>query len=333
MEDNIKKVLAKYDELAQLVLDQKMDELEDKMQEIPEDSDELSYEAYLQSLVMEETNAQTALMEDQEDELLDGMSMRDYFVGLSVDELLEIMEYCAVTLDRGMPASLIDALIEKAEISDDTYYKLINFSKSTIENAAWIEDELKDEDAIFEIEFTKVKSCLDLLTRLHDGSLVVACIDRFLSYPQTRDFVADSIADYVQAFSAISVPYIIEQLKKNEESGLEGPFEDLVIILSRIGTAEPSEDIYLALKHAFRYMKNKVYAVICIADYGDGRAIPMLKGYVNRNKDTIERDLFYEIMSAVQNLGGDISDIEDPFGDFDKKKNMPGAAPTNYRKD
>ena len=149
MEDNIKKVLAKYDELAQLVLDQKMDELEDKMQEIPEDSDELSYEAYLQSLVMEETNAQTALMEDQEDELLDGMSMRDYFVGLSVDELLEIMEYCAVTLDRGMPASLIDALIEKAEISDDTYYKLINFSKSTIENAAWIEDELKDEDAIF----------------------------------------------------------------------------------------------------------------------------------------------------------------------------------------
>ena len=58
----------------------------------------------------------------------------------------------------------------------------------------------------------------------------------------------------------------------------------------------------------------------------------MLKGYVNRNKDTIERDLFYEIMSAVRNLGGDISDIEDPFGDFDGKKNAPGAADAHYRK-
>lgn len=331
MEDSIKKVLAKYDELAKLILDQKMDELADKMDEIPEDSDELSYEAYLQSVVMEETNEQTALMEDEEDDLLDGMSMREYFVGLSVDELLEIMDYCAVTLDRAAPSSLTDALIEKADINEDTYYKLINFSKATIENAAWIEEELKDEDDVFEIEFTKVKACLDLLTKLKDGSLVVACIDRFLSYPQTRDFVADSIADYVQAFSNISVPYIISQLENNKESGLEGPFEDLVIILSRIGKAEPSDDIYLALKLAFRYMTNKVYAVICIADYGDGRAIPMLKGYVNRNKDTIERDLFYEIMSAVQNLGGDISDIEDPFGDFDGKKNLPGSAKVDYR--
>ena len=76
-------------------------------------------------------------------------------------------------------------------------------------------------------------------------------------------------------------------------------------------------------------------SIRCVAkkdpDYGDGRAIPMLKGYVNRNKDTISRDLFYEIMSAVQNLGGDISDIEDPFGDFDGKKNAPGAPKSNYR--
>lgn len=331
MQDNIKKVLSKYDELAKLILDQKMDELADKMEEIPEDSDELSYEAYLQSVVMEETKAQTALMEDQEDELLDGMSMREYFDELSVEELLEILDYCAVTLDRNVPESVTDALVHKAEMNDETYMRLINFAQGTVNNAAWIEDELRDEDSVFEIEFTRVRVCLDLLTKLNDGSLVTVCLDRFLTYPQTRDFVADSIADYVQAFSGISVPYIIGQLEKNAESGLEGPFEDLVIILSRIGKEEPSDEIYLALKHAFRYMTNKVYAVICLADYGDGRAIPMLKGYVNRNKETITRDLFYEIMSAVQNLGGDISDIEDPFGDFDGKKNAPGSAKVDYR--
>lgn len=331
MDDAIKKVLAKYDELSKLILDQKMDEMADKMMDIPADSDEMSYESYLQSQVMEETESQMALMEDQEDDLLEGMSMREYFLGLSVDELLEIQKYCAVNLDGKEPKSLTEALVDKAEADDMVYEKLRNYAAETIGDAAWIEEELKDEDKIFELEFTKVKACLELLIELRDGSLIAAILDRFLSYPETRDFVADSIAGYVEAFPEVSVPFIIDKLDSNSDTGLTGPFEDLVIILSRIGKNQPSEDIYMALKHAFRYMTNKIYAVICLMEYGDGRAIPMLKGYVNRNKDTIERDLFYEIMSAVQNLGGDISDIEDPFGDFDGKKNAPGAAKRNYR--
>ena len=331
MDDAIKKVLAKYDELSKLILDQKMDEMADKMMDVPADSDEMSYESYLQSQVMEETESQMALMEDQEDDLLDGMSMREYFLGLSVDELLEIQRYCAVNLDGKEPKSLTEALVGKAESDDMVYEKLRNYAAETIGDAAWIEDELKDENKIFEMEFTKVKACLELLIELRDGSLIAAILDRFLSYPETRDFVADSIAGYVEAFPEVSVPFIIDKLDSNSDSGLTGPFEDLVIILSRIGKNQPSEDIYMALKHAFRYMKNKIYAVICLMEYGDGRAIPMLKGYVNRNKDTIERDLFYEIMSAVRNLGGDISDIEDPFGDFDGKKNIPGAAKRSYR--
>ena len=331
MDDAIKKVLAKYDELSKLILDQKMDEMADKMMDIPADSDEMSYESYLQSQVMEETESQMTLMEDQEDDLLEGMSMREYFLGLSVDELLEIQKYCAVNLNGKEPKSLTEALVDKAEADDMVYEKLRNYAAETIGDAAWIEEELKDEDKIFELEFTKVKACLELLIELRDGSLIAAILDRFLSYSETRDFVADSIAGYVEAFPEVSVPFIIDKLDSNSDTGLTGPFEDLVIILSRIGKNQPSEDIYMALKHAFRYMTNKIYAVICLMEYGDGRAIPMLKGYVNRNKDTIERDLFYEIMSAVQNLGGDISDIEDPFGDFDGKKNAPGAAKRNYR--
>ena len=67
-------------------------------------------------------------------------------------------------------------------------------------------------------------------------------------------------------------------------------------------------------------MTNKIYAVICLADYGDDRAVPMFKNYINRNQKTIDRELFYEMMSAIRNLGGDISDIQDPFGDFQKKQ-------------
>ena len=100
---------------------------------------------------------------------------------------------------------------------------------------------------------------------------------------------------------------------------MEGPCEDLVVMLTNIGKEKKSEEIYNALRLAFRSMTNKIYAVICLADYGDDRAVPMLKNYINRHQTDITRELFYEMMSAIQNLGGDIEDISDPFGDFQKK--------------
>ena len=100
---------------------------------------------------------------------------------------------------------------------------------------------------------------------------------------------------------------------------MEGPCEDLVVMLTNIGKEKKTEEIYDALRMAFRSMTNKIYAVICFADYGDDRAVPMLKNYINRHQTDISRELFYEMMSAIQNLGGNIEDISDPFGDFQKK--------------
>jgi hypothetical protein len=148
-----------------------------------------------------------------------------------------------------------------------------------------------------------------------------------MSYPQTKDFVADSIAGYIEAFPEVSVPFLTYIIETNEDTGLEGPCEDVVIMLTAIGKEHPSEEIYDALRRAFRYMKNKIYAVLCLADYGDKRAASMFKNYINRNQDTIDRELFYEMMSAIQNLGGDISDIHDPFGDFQKKMQQPEKKP------
>ena len=154
---------------------------------------------------------------------------------------------------------------------------------------------------------------------MNESSLLQEILDRFMSYPKIPDFVADTVAEYIEAFPDESVPLLIEKLNEHKDDGLEGPCEDLVIMLTNIGKEDQQDEIYDALRSAFRYMTNKIYAVICLADYGDARAIPMLKSYINRHQTTIDRDLFYEIMSAVQNLGGDISDISDPFGDFQKK--------------
>ncbi len=314
MKANVIEVLKKYDQICGLILDQKIDEFSDLMDQKPPEEDDVTYEQYLQRVAMQETDEQSKLMEEEPNELLDNKSMYEYFASLDVNELTEILEYAALELDRGVPDSIIAAL---ANNSDRDAVK--SYAKTTINDAAWVDEELSDENSLFEMEFQKVKACFKVLSKMNDSSLLEDVLDRFMSYGKTPDFVADSIAEYIQAFPDDSAPLLIERLEDHHEDGLEGPCEDLVIILTRIGQEEPSDEIYGALRAAFRYMTNKIYAVICLADYGDDRAVPMLKTYINRHQTTIDRDLFYEMMSAIQNLGGDISDISDPFGDFQKK--------------
>lgn len=310
MTDEIKDILKRYDEIGALILEQKLDEFGDRLGQVPEGSDAASFEEYIQDVAREETEKATKALETEPDDRLGGRSLRDVFDGMTLEEKEEALEYSAVTLDRGVPNSLIQS------IAEDDREKVRDYCSSLIGNSAWTEEELDDADKLFEIEYQKVKACLDVLIEMKEFCFVKAVIDRFTSYPKTKEFVAESIKDYVVGSAEVSVPILTDLIENELDTGLEGPAEDLVIMLAEIGMAHPSEEIYQTLRHAFRAMTNKIYAVICLAEYGDDRAVPLMKNYINRHQDSIGRDLFYEMMSAIQKLGGDISDINDPFGDF-----------------
>jgi hypothetical protein len=314
IEQKVIDTLRRYDEIAGLILEQKVDEFSDKMDEKPPEEDDVTYEQYLHRVAMQETEEQSVLMEAEPQESLDGMSMNDYFAKLSFEELTEILEFCAVELDRGVPASVVNALVK---IDDSAMVE--GYARTMVRESAWRDEEMDDEDKLFEMEFQKVKASLRILAGRHDSSLIDDVLDRFMSYERTHSFVADSIAEYIESFPDEAPAKLIERLEEHKDDGMEGPCEDLVVMLTNIGKEKKSEEIYNALRLAFRSMTNKIYAVICLADYGDDRAVPMLKNYINRHQSDISRELFYEMMSAIQNLGGDIEDISDPFGDFTKK--------------
>ena len=314
IEQKVIDTLGRYDELAGLILEQKVDEFADKMDEKPPEEDDVTYEQYLHRVAMQETEEQSILMEAEPQESLGGMSMNDYFAKLSFEELTEILEFCAVELDRGVPASVVNALVK---IDDAAMVE--GYARTMVRESAWRDEEMDDEDKLFEMEFQKVKASLRILAGRHDASLIDDVLDRFMSYERTHSFVADSIAEYIESFPDEAPAKLIERLEEHKDDGMEGPCEDLVVMLTNIGKEKKSEEIYNALRLAFRSMTNKIYAVICLADYGDDRAVPMLKNYINRHQSDISRELFYEMMSAIQNLGGDIEDISDPFGDFTKK--------------
>ena len=314
MREDIKELLKRYDEIGALILEQKLDEFGDKLDQKPDGVDDVTYEEYIQRLAKEETDIATDKLENEPDEKLGDKSMRQIWDEMSFEEKTEALEFSSLNLDRGVPKSLI------ASIATEPSDMVRDYCARIIGECAWTEEEMSDEDVLFEMQFQKAIACFKVLIRMKDPCFIKAVIDRYMSYGQTREFVAESIAEYVEAFPEVSEPFLIDLIENNTESGLEGPCEDCVIMLTEIGKQHKTEEIYQTLRHAFRYMTNKIYAVICLADYGDDRAVSMFKNYINRNQKTIERDLFYEMMSAIQHLGGDISDIQDPFGDFQKKQ-------------
>lgn len=314
MRDEIKELLKRYDEIGALILEQKLDEFGDRLDQKPEGVDEVTYEEYIQRLAKEETDEATTKLENEPDESLGGKSMREIFDELSFEEKTEALEYAALNLDRGVPQSLSSSIAtEPADMVRD-------YCGQVIGECAWTEEEMTDENVLFEMQFQKAIACFDVLVKMKEPCFIKAVLDRYMSYGKTREFVAESIAAYVEAFPEVSEPYLIDLIESNVDEGLEGPYEDVVIMLTEIGKEHKTEEIYQTLRHAFRFMTNKIYSVICLADYGDDRAVAMFKNYINRNQKTIDRDLFYEMMSAIQHLGGDISDIQDPFGDFQKKQ-------------
>lgn len=314
MREDIKELLKRYDEIGALILEQKLDEFGDKLDQKPDGVDDVTYEEYIQRLAKEETDIATDKLENEPDEKLGDKSMRQIWDEMSFEEKTEALEFSSLNLDRGVPKSLI------ASIATEPSDMVRDYCGRIIGECAWTEEEMSDEDVLFEMQFQKAIACFKVLIRMKEPCFIKAVIDRYMSYGQTREFVAESIAEYVEAFPEVSEPFLIDLIESNTESGLEGPCEDCVIMLTEIGKQHKTEEIYQTLRHAFRYMTNKIYAVICLADYGDDRAVSMFKNYINRNQKTIERDLFYEMMSAIQHLGGDISDIQDPFGDFQKKQ-------------
>ncbi len=315
MRQEIKDILKRYDELSALILEQTVDRFSDELEagRDDQDSDE-SLEQRLQQAATVATDEATQELENTPDEKLGGKSLRDVFEEMGFEELCETLEYSALNLDRGVPVSLIESMATWGNREAVTDY-----CSHIIGNAAWVETELGDDDSVFEIEFQTVRAALDVLIKMEEPAFIGAVLERFMSYDQVRDFVAESISEYIEAFPEVSVPMLIDELEKHTEDGMKGPAEDLVIMLAAIGKDYKSDVIYDELRRAFRFMENKIYAVICLADYGDERAVKMFKNYINRNQASITRELFYEMMSAIQKLGGDISDINDPFGDFQKK--------------
>ncbi len=116
-----------------------------------------------------------------------------------------------------------------------------------------------------------------------------------------------------EAICAAIIEYgdgILNQLIKSfNEAKHELIKENLLICIAEISKEHPSDEVFLLLKNAFRVLENIKMVAEVLGDYGDGRAIPMLRGYIIKNTNQIDKETLNLIIAVIKKLGGEIDDL------------------------
>ncbi len=139
---------------------------------------------------------------------------------------------------------------------------------------------------------------------------------KFSSLSDPDETVAEAFRDYCKAIGPEAAKVLagyVESATRSDEVSLEGPIDYMLIAIADIGSQHPDERLFQCLRAAFRRMEHKAVGAICLGDYGDGRAVPTLKGFLDRFEGRIDRQTFYEVTNAIRRLGGVLTDVRNPF--------------------
>jgi hypothetical protein len=249
---------------------------------------------------------------DRELEGLSDGTPNAFFDSLTtVGELIEVFIVASKVSEDTPPLVLTDRL---TAFGDKAYEALIALALSFHWDLNLEDDSLRARDAM-----TPGIAAVRLLGEKRFERSIVPVLDRYCAITAPDEYLSDTVSEFIVHMGPAVIPELLQRIQEALILPAGGPEEDLVVALASIGSQNRKEEVYQCLRGAFRKMERKVIGVISLGDYGDGRAIPMLKGYLGRSMHEVDRELFYETLTVIRNLGGDITDIEDPFKDFSRK--------------
>lgn len=229
------------------------------------------------------------------DEKLDGKTPAEFmFTVLSLDELAEMFVYGAVVCDDELPEVFLDKLRSFGEEAEKL---LVNIAHGVTSGS-----DGSDESVLAPVMAIRVLG--DWKSERAVGSL----IDIIYANREMDELVYETVRDALINIGAPSMDKIIDRLE--QEHSLSDADEYLLMALSELGRSRKSDKVYNCLKNAFLNMPQKTVAADSLAKYGDGRAVPAIRGFLKKNAGLLDMDTFYDLVSAVRNLGGNTDDLK-----------------------
>lgn len=209
-----------------------------------------------------------------------------------LDNLMVMFSQGAVICDDGLPEIYLQKL---KECGEDAVDALISLAVQS--------DSCKNDDA-----FLSPLMAVKVLGKWKVQRAAVPLIKTLDSEGEILDLMFETVKDALVDIGSPALDSIAEALESEKYS--QTADEYLLMAFAEIGKNNRSDKVYALIKKAFLKMPEKLIAASCLGDYGDGRAIPVLRGYIDKNGQSPDRETFFEILSAIKKLGGNTEDIK-----------------------
>lgn len=221
---------------------------------------------------------------------IDGMTPKEYINSLAtIQDLMDFFIQIAPISYVTIPDIVIDRFKEYGLPAADM---LIEFIKNNA-NSQKETDRLALSNAVFTIGKLKYNEFKQKLI----GLLIDYYKDEMLS---------DSICSAIIEYGKEILDDLFRTFDNLDEDLLK---ENLLVCIAGISKDNPSDEVFFFLKSAFRTFKDIRIIVEVLGDYGDGRAIPMLRGYITKNADKLDKETFNLVIAIIKKLGGEIDDL------------------------
>ncbi|NLY17481.1 MAG: hypothetical protein GX045_00630 [Clostridiaceae bacterium] len=219
---------------------------------------------------------------------LQGMTPSEIINGLNCfDDVYDVFLHMSENTDEELPDILIDKMRQYGAAMSE---KLINLARSSAETD-------KQEHVFAET--------VSIIGRMGLSASVESLLQLLYDYWEDiskSEYLEDALKNLGEAV----IEPILAKLEKNEF----GEFEHrLLYVLASVGSKHKDERIYRIIRKAFREADEKLPVAVCIAAYNDGRAVPMLRSFLERNGRDIPDELFIVTLETLNELGGDITDF------------------------
>lgn len=223
---------------------------------------------------------------------LDNQSPEQFIKAItSFDEIKEFFKVGAKLCDKDLPEIFINKLKSFGDESSNFFLK-IAIDKAFIES----------EEEVF-ISIMAIR----LLGEWKVEEAILPLIDLIYELNEEKEIVVEEIVSALINIGSSSAQKLIELLEVKEAIGYIDEY--ILSALEKIGKDNKSDAIYKCLKDVFFKMEDKILGAMCLGDYGDGRAITALRGYLEKNKGEIDKEIYNEVKAAIKRLGGSVADL------------------------
>lgn len=208
---------------------------------------------------------------------------------ISLDAIVDFFIDIASISDIGVPDILIDRLKEHAKTAADLLFDFVKASLGSKE----LNKSLAISQAVYAIGCLRIDEYKNKLIAL----LIDSCKDEMIS---------EAICAAITEYDDTILEDLIKTFHATDQALVQ---EHLLTCVAEISKEHKSDEIFYFLKNAFRVVSNLKLAVEVLGDYGDGRAIPFLRGYILKNINEMDKATFNHMRAVIKKLGGDIKDL------------------------